>query len=64
MNLRPPSAVVNAGSFRREASSTRTSWNGLHSPVGATTGTRTESAGPSNSEIGRSSMLITSWRSR
>jgi hypothetical protein len=60
LNLRAPSAVVKAGSFRRDASSTSTSWNGLHSPVGGTTGTRTESAGPSNSEMGRSSMLITS----
>ena len=40
----------------RPASSTSTSWNGLQSPVGGSTGTRTESTGPSNSEIGRSSM--------
>jgi hypothetical protein len=32
--------------------------------VGGTTGTRTESIGPSNSEIGRSRRDITSWRSR
>jgi hypothetical protein len=56
--------VVKAGNFMREASSISTSWKGLHWPVGGTTGTRTESTGPSNSEIGRSSMLITSCRSR
>ena len=36
----------------------------MHSPVGGTTGMRTESTGPSNSEIGRSSIDITSCRSR
>lgn len=59
-----PSAFVNAGSFSRLASSISTSWNGLHSPVGGTTGMRTESTGPSNSEIGRSSIDIASCRSR
>jgi hypothetical protein len=62
--LRVPSFVTKAGSFRRVPSSISTSWKGLHSPVGGSTGMRTESTGPSNSEIGRSSMDITSWRSR
>ena len=57
-------AARTPGTSRRPASSISTSWNGLHSPVGGTTGMRTESTGPSNSEIGRSSIDITSWRSR
>ena len=59
-----PSGRTKAGNFSRDASSISTSWNGLHSPFGGTTGMRTESTGPSNSEIGRSSIDITSWRSR
>ncbi|WP_419645473.1 hypothetical protein, partial [Thiolapillus sp.] len=38
-----------------------TSWKGLHSPRGGTTGIRTESTGPSYSEMGRSSMDMASW---
>ncbi len=41
-----PSALVNAGNFSREPNSIMTSWKGLQSPVGGTTGIRTESAGP------------------
>ena len=63
--LARPSGLVKAGNLSRLASSISTSWKGLQSPVTAAAPARApESTGPSNSLIGRSSMDITSCRSR
>ena len=48
----------------RDRKELKTDWNGRTSRSGSTTGQRMASPAASGSEIGRSSRLMQSWRSR
>src|SRR3546814_10798874 len=64
MRISDWSSDVCSSDLSRTPRSIRTSWNGLTSRSGATTGWRIESAAPSASQIGRSSSEMQSPRSR
>src|SRR3546814_2082109 len=64
MRISDWSSDVCSSDLSRTPRSIRTSWNGLTSRSGATTGWRIESAAPSASQIGRSSSEMQSQRSR